>query len=151
MDDADKARALARVAPKPEALFPGLDSEEATKAAAALANGTRKPITVKGPEWAAAQKRLEEYKTARAAYVNRIAKARKDYIDNGGTEAQWDELNPPPGPSEQSPGQFPPPGEDSPGDESKVDDLFQKIEAQPWSAERKRRVFLARAKEAGLA
>lgn len=150
MADADQARAMARVAPKPEALFPGLDAEDAAEAAAALANGTRKPAAIKGPEWASAQKRLDEYKTARAAYVNRIAKARKDFIANGGTEAEWDELNPPPGPSEQSPGQFPPPGEDSPGDESKVDDLFQKIEAQPWSAERKRRVFLARAKEVGL-
>lgn len=50
-----------------------------------------------------------------------------------------------PGPSEQSPGQLPPPGQSS-----AAEDLFRKINAMPWSADRKRRVFLATAKERGI-
>lgn len=56
----------------------------------------------------------------------------------------------PPGPSTPSPGQLPPP----PGRQSQADpadDLFNKINAMPWSADRKRRVFMAEAQKRGLA
>lgn len=48
-----------------------------------------------------------------------------------------------PGPSQPPPPQHPPP-------KSKADDLFDRINAQPWSAAKKRRVFLATAQRDGL-
>ena len=42
-----------------------------------------------------------------------------------------------PGPSETSPGQFPAPGQSS----DPLQDLFDKIQAQPWPASKKKRVF----------
>ena len=54
----------------------------------------------------------------------------------------------PPGPAETSPGQFPPPGQSSQA--SPLEDLFHRINAQPWSAARKRAVFRATAAQRGL-
>ena len=56
----------------------------------------------------------------------------------------------PPGPSTTTPGQLPPP----PGRQTQADpadDLFDKINAMPWSADRKRRVYMTEAKKRGLA
>lgn len=144
--EADAARNLARNAPKAAELFPGLDDEDAAEAFAALKSGGRRPAGMRGPEWQAASDQWNKWLEARSVYLNRIDKARGKFKGAGGTDEDFDSLVPPPGPSQQSPGQFPPPG-----DESKVDELFQMIESQPWSAERKRRVFLTRAREAGLA
>lgn len=149
--EADAARNLARNAPKAAELFPGLDDEDAAEAFAALKSGGRRPAGMRGPEWQAASDQWNKWLEARSVYLNRIDEARGKFKGAGGTDEDFDSLVPPPGPSQQSPGQFPPPGQSSPGDESKVDELFQMIESQPWSAERKRRVFLTRAREAGLA
>lgn len=151
--EADAAQARLVAAPKEADLFPALDAEDAGIGYSALKRGASRPKDVPVAEWQSALGQWNKWLKAKAVYENRIPAALKKFKENGGTEEQFYELvprdesgQPAPGPSEQSPGQFPPPG-----DESKVDDLFQKIESQPWSAERKRRVFLARAREAGLA
>ena len=149
VDKALKIRAGLQNKPTAAELFPSAKNPKKLQAVADAILAGKPPPSVNGltPDMlSAAQARAKPYLDDSGPARNRFAGERQLFLDSGGLPAQWDELVPAPGPSEQSPGQFPPPG-----DESKVDDLFQKIESQPWSAERKRRVFLARAREAGLA
>jgi hypothetical protein len=94
--------------------------------------------------------------------MDAIAPFRSSYIKGGGTAEEFDgtvlpqpkaapgtlNLDPlAPGPSTPSPGQFSPP----PGKQSSLDNLFDQIEAKPWDAAKKRRVFRDMAQKAGLA
>ena len=96
------------------------------------------------------------------AAMGAIAPFRSSYIKGGGTSEEFDRLVLPqpkaapgtlildplaPGPSTPSPGQFSPP----PGKQSSLDNLFDQIEAKPWDAAKKRRVFRDMAQKAGLA
>lgn len=81
-----------------------------------------------------------------------IAPFRSEYVEGGGHLDDFDNIVLPqptaaPGPSTPSPGQPPPP----PGTQSSLDDLFDQIEAKPWDAAKKRRVFRDMAQKAGLA
>lgn len=91
-------------------------------------------------------------KERQAAAMDAIAPFRSSYIKGGGTAELFDRLVLPqpkaaPGPSTPSPGQFSPP----PGKQSSLDNLFDQIEAKPWDAAKKRRVFRDMAQKAGLA
>lgn len=149
IESADKARGVVQQKPDAADLFPSARNPKKLQAVADAILAGKPPPSVSGltPDMLkAAQERAKPYLDSVGPFRNRYTKAKQEFIDAGGTEEEWNQSVPPPGPSEQSPGQFPPPG-----DESKVDELFQMIESQPWSAERKRRVFLTRAREAGLA
>lgn len=149
IDSADKARGVVQQKPDAADLFPSARNPKKLQAVADAILAGKPPPSVSGLTPAmlnAAQERAKPYLDSVGPFRNRYTKAKQEFIDAGGSEEEWNQSVPPPGPSEQSPGQFPPPG-----DESKVDELFQMIESQPWSAERKRRVFLTRAREAGLA
>lgn len=148
LKDADEAVTLLRKSASPSTLFPGVKDALAKRNAAALLAGQPKVGNITMGEWEAAKQKLE---TIAPALQTRIEDAKRKYLEAGGQEDAWRARQLPPGPSQESPGQFPPPGQDSPGDESAIDDLFKRIESQPWSADRKRRVFLTRAREAGLA
>jgi hypothetical protein len=91
-------------------------------------------------------------KKRKVAAMGAIAPYRSSYIKGGGTAEEFDRLVLPqpeaaPGPSTPSPGQFSPP----PGKQSSLDDLFDQIEAKPWDAAKKRRVFRDMAQKAGIA
>lgn len=149
IESADTARGVVQQKPDAADLFPSARNPKKLQAVADAILAGKPPPSVSGltPDMLkAAQERAKPYLDSVGPFRNRYTKAKQEFIDAGGTEEEWNQSVPPPGPSEQSPGQFPPPG-----DESKVDELFQMIESQPWSAERKRRVFLTRAREAGLA
>jgi hypothetical protein len=155
VQDAEAARSSVMQKPSMGSLFPGLKPKKAAAAYAATMSGsTIAPDGVPPEAWEAGLQSAKPYLDSVRPRRGKYDAAYKAWIANGGTPEEWEATVPPfpgastpaPGPSEQSPGQFPPPG-----DESKVDELFQKIESQPWSAERKKRVFLMRAKEAGLA
>jgi hypothetical protein len=155
VQDAEAARSSVMQKPSMGSLFPGLKPKKAAAAyAAAMSGSTIAPDGVPPEAWEAGLQSAKPYLDSVRPRRGKYEAAYKAWIANGGTPEEWEATVPPfpgastpaPGPSEQSPGQLPPPG-----DESKVDELFQKIESQPWSAERKKRVFLMRAKEAGLA
>lgn len=141
-----------------------LDAGDALKAA----KGEAAPKSLSSEEKAVFKRVAEEAAALKStklqsAYEKNLSKVRKAYRAAGlpdGQFYQWLESrkvavpasmrSAAPGPSTPSPGQPPPP----PGRQSQVDpadDLFNKINALPWSAARKRRVFMAEAQKRGLA